>query len=105
MKAALRMTRRPVASLVIVVVLLCFFVGWPYLMIRHAVRRSDLARLAIGMTKDEVRAVLGSPNDVKDGGAEWMTWEYARWGNAGYVALHFDATGRLAQINDESVFP
>jgi hypothetical protein len=36
---------------------------------------------------------------------EEPVWEYSRWGNAGYVDVHFDEAGRLQSVNDESVFP
>lgn len=62
--------------------------------------RSQLNRLTIGMTKDEVRSVLGEPQKT---GKDY--WEYSRFGNQGWVEIHFDDAGRLAEVNDESVFP
>lgn len=87
--------------LIVFAALVGIFIGVPYLVVRPAMPRVLLHRLKMGMTKDEVRAVMGEPPTTYEGG----TWEYARFGNAGYVHLHFDDSGRLCDVNDESVFP
>lgn len=68
---------------------------------RPAMRRHLLRQVKPGMTKAEVREVLGEPQDVE---ADWQ-WEYSRWGNAGWVEVAFNKDDRVTYVNDESVFP
>ncbi len=75
--------------------------GWFYILVRPAMPRSQLNRLVIGMTKDDVRNVLGEPRENREG----SVWVYSRWGNAGWFEVHFDDASRFAEVNDESVFP
>jgi len=89
------------AASIIVAAILVVPSGWAYVLVRHAVPRPLLDRLVIGMTYEEVRDVLGVPREIR----EDSVWEYSRWGNVGWVDLHFDENGRLQNINDESVFP
>lgn len=63
--------------------------------------RHLLRQVAPGMTKADVRALLGEPQD-RDHECQW---EYSRWGNAGWVEVFFDENGTVAYVNDESVFP
>ena len=51
--------------LIVIAALLGVLVGWPYLLVRHAIPRSQLNRLVIGMTKDDVRNVLGEPREIR----------------------------------------
>ena len=87
---------------IVSVALFGIVLGIPYVLARHAMARSTLNQLAIGMTKEEVRKVLGEPRRIRE---QEAVWEYSRWGNAGYVDIHFDGVGKLQSVNDESVFP
>lgn len=100
MTASSKTTRRSWIPLTIVTALFIVFIGVPYLLVRPAMPRSKLSRLAIGMTKDEIRTVLGEPHKTGEN-----YWEYSRFGNQGWVEIHFDDAGRLVEVNDESVFP
>lgn len=100
MKSISKTTQRSWIPLIVVAALLGFFVGVPYLLVRHAMPRSKLNRSETGMAKDEGRTVLGEPHKIgKD------SWQYSRFENQGWVEIHFDDAGRLAEVNDESVFP
>ena len=57
--------------------------GWFYILVRPAMPRSQLNRLVIGMTKDDVRNVLGEPRENREG----SVWVYSRWGNAGWFEV------------------
>jgi hypothetical protein len=59
-----------------------------------------LLRNIEGATKDDVVRILGKPSD---GGAT-RTWIYTRWPNQGWVGVTFDDSGRVSEVNDESVF-
>ncbi len=72
-----------------------------YILVRPAMPYYQLNRLAVGMTKDEVRNVLGEPREIRDD----SVWEYSRWGNQGWVDVHFDDTDRFVDFNDESAIP
>lgn len=88
------------ASIIVAAIFVVPFV-WAYVLVRPAMPRSLLNHLVNGMTYEEVREVLGEPREIR----EDSVWEYSRWGNVGWVDLHFDENGRLQNINDESVFP
>lgn len=72
-----------------------------YIMARPAMPRHLLRQIAPGMTKAEVRHVLGEPQD-REGDYQW---EYWRWGNAGWVEVFFNEDGTVNYVNDESAFP
>ena len=59
-----------------------------------------LGRVQEGMSKEQVRAILGTPQEA---GAN--EWEYWRAPNPGWVEVWFNKHGRVAWINDESAFP
>lgn len=94
-------TKRSWILLIIVVGLLGVLVGLPYIVLRPAMPRSELRRLAIGKTRDDVRSVLGNPQGSQEG----PVWIYSRFGNPGWFEVHFDEVERLAFVNDESVLP
>mgnify|MGYP003333851251 CR=1 FL=1 len=80
------------------------FIGLCWLieaMIGPAVPRSRLRQIQPGMTKSEVRKLLGKPRGVE---GDWQ-WEFARPLNVGWVEIWFDDQGCVTEINDESVFP
>jgi hypothetical protein len=54
-----------------------------------------------GMTKTEVKDVLGEPQN-RPSEHEWEFW---RWGNAGWVEVWFNNNGTVNYVNDESAFP
>ncbi|HBO45266.1 MAG TPA: hypothetical protein DD670_15325 [Planctomycetaceae bacterium] len=72
-----------------------------YVMAGPVVPRSHLRQLKQGMSKSEVRAILGNPETAE----EDREWVYSRWGNPGWVEVYFDAEGRFDRVNDESPFP
>lgn len=77
-------------------------VAWlVYAMIGPAVSRSRLAQIRMGMTKSEVREVLGEPSE----NGNLHQWEFSSPLNFGWVEISFDDQGRVTEINDESVFP
>ena len=88
------------SSLLFVVWGLALVLGAAYILSRHAVPLSKLERLWPGITKAEIKKILGEPRQVVNG--EWHFW---RWGNAGWVQVSFDDHGQLKAVNDESVFP
>ncbi len=53
------------------------------------------------MTKPQVCELLGEPQDSEG----VHQWEYWRWGNAGWVEVHFNREGAVLEVNDESVIP
>ena len=59
--------------------------------------RPQLEQLKKGMTKSEVRAILGDPKVID--GSQWI---YTRWANPGWVEVYFDADERFRNVNDES---
>ncbi|NQT16793.1 MAG: hypothetical protein HQ582_28810 [Planctomycetes bacterium] len=63
--------------------------------------RHLLRQVVPGITKAEVRDILGEPAEGEDS----HTWVYQRWGNAGWVEVCFDEDGAVVEVNDESVFP
>lgn len=63
--------------------------------------RHLLRQIAPGMTKAEVRDVLGDPQN-REGDYQW---EYRRWGNAGWVEVFFNKEGTVDYVNDESAYP
>lgn len=67
--------------------------------LRPAVPIWKLKQVETGMTKQQVRDVLGEPQDIGDG-----EWTYSEWGNPGWVEISFDRSGRVTHINDESAF-
>jgi hypothetical protein len=51
-----------------------------------------------GVTKDEVRRIVGEPEEISDN-----QWLYSWWPNQGWVSISFDGNGRVAVVNDEQV--
>ncbi len=72
-----------------------------YIVAGPAVPPRLLRQVVPGMTKTEVGDLLGEPQHR---GGEHQ-WEYWRWGNAGWVEVHFNRVGTVHSVNDESVFP
>ena len=70
-----------------------------YLMFRPALPTSTLNRIHIGMSKHDVRTILGEPRDINK-----YQWTYSRFGNNGWVAIMFDEKDKVLEINDESAF-
>ena len=62
---------------------------------------AKLDSLAVGMTKAQVKAILGEPAEMTSDGH----WIYDRPPNPGWVKVYFDELGRFAGINDESPIP
>ena len=83
------------ATLLLIPVVTLYFIARP------AFDRTLLSRIAPGMTRAQVSAILGPPNDT-EGPSQW---EYWRYGNAGWVEIAFDDTDVVLWVNDESVFP
>ena len=71
-----------------------------YVVAASVVPRYQLEQLRQGMSKSEVRAILGKPTFV-EGDREWV---YRRWGNPGWVEVYFDEEGLFDHVNDESPF-
>lgn len=57
-------------------------------------------RVRPGITRSEVIAILGLPND----GMTNQSWEYVRIFNPGWFVVHFDANGEVAYVDHETVF-
>ena len=91
--------RRPLALLAVLALLLLPCCGI-YILLRPAMPRAKLAQITKGMSKSDVRRVLGEPREKK--ASDWHFW---RWGNAGWVTISFDGVEHVNQVNDESVFP
>ena len=72
-----------------------------YLPIRSAVSPALLSKVRTGMTKIQVKSILGAPDYVHNP----YQWDYARLGNVGYVSIGFDSNELVSYVNDESVFP
>lgn len=70
-------------------------------MIGPAYSRALLRQVETGMTKQQVRDILGPTSSA----ANESTWIYERSGNLGYVQVAFDQNNRVLYVNDESVFP
>ncbi len=85
--------------LVAVCALFIFFVTQCYRIGGPAMPNYLMRQLRLGMTKEEVRRLLGPPEKVYDN-----TWIYSRKGNVGWVEIWFDED-RLGSVNDESAFP
>jgi hypothetical protein len=75
--------------------------GFGYRIIGPAVPKSLLMSIKPGMSKAEVRGILGAPKNIV-GNCEW---KYGPGENVGWVEVWFDAQGRVSHINDESAFP
>ncbi|MFO1021510.1 MAG: hypothetical protein U0903_12560 [Planctomycetales bacterium] len=69
-----------------------------YLAARPAVPFSKLARLKPGMSREEVHAILGPPQDRV--GDDCLI--YRRFANPGWVEVYFNQHDKLDHINDES---
>lgn len=91
-KARLTLWTLSICSLIVLG--LCLFLG-------SVVSADKLRRLEPGMTREAVAQVIGKPSRITGDGV----WEYERWGNPGWVSVHFDGNDRLVLVNDESVFP
>lgn len=61
--------------------------------------KHHLERIQSGMSKDEVRSILGTPQ--KANAIEWTYWHSP---NPGWVEIWFDRRGRVSSVNDESAF-
>ena len=82
--------------LVAVAVAAVLFVAYPiWVMNAPAVPAWKMARLQVGMSKDQVRQLLGEPGrrDLQDDGSE--TWTYSRMTWA-ILYVDFDPQGKLA---------
>jgi SmpA/OmlA family protein len=64
-----------------------------------AIPHATLRQLKVGMPQTEVKKILGSPNVVNDE----FNWSYRPLANPGWVDVHFNASGGLEWINDESI--
>lgn len=87
---------------ILLIVVLLFLVSVPsliaYLALRPAVPFAKLARLKPGMSRAEVRAILGTPQDRV--GDDCLI--YRRFANPGWVEVYFDQHDKLDHFNDES---
>ena len=70
-------------------------------LIGPAVPKHLLQQIEIGMTKSEIKTIMGPPTRSY-GNHEW---QYSRTGNVGWVEIWFDENGAVNGINDESAFP
>ncbi|NLE37590.1 MAG: outer membrane protein assembly factor BamE [Pirellulaceae bacterium] len=95
------MCRRTALTFVFgLLVLAVIVVTWGvYVVAGPVVPRSQLRQLKQGMSKSEVRAILGNPETAE----EDQQWVYSRWGNPGWVEVHFDAEGRFDRVNSETI--
>ena len=71
-----------------------------WLATRDPVNQSEWNEIRLGMTREQVIAILGDPDRID--GTDQI--EYSRPFNAGWVEFTFDAKDRLIEKNDESVF-
>lgn len=53
------------------------------------------------MTKIQVKSILGAPDYIHNP----YQWDYAGFGNIGYVSIGFDSNDLVSYVNNESVFP
>lgn len=56
-----------------------------------------LNRIHTGMSSKQVLEILGKPESIGKQGQ----WYYSPWGNPGWMAINFDKTGVVSNINDE----
>ena len=89
---------KKIAALLILLFSISVLVG-TYVLLRPAMPRSKLDQIRLGMSQSEVRTILGSPQEERE-----EQWFYSRWGNPGYVAVSFDTSGHVIDVNDESAF-
>lgn len=61
---------------------------------------ADTFRIKDGMTKDEVRAIVGGPSRTENGGALWAYWliEDGPTAPLNPVYVSFDGDGRVAHV-------
>lgn len=60
-----------------------------------------MARIRLGDSKQQIRALLGDPSD----GSSATQWYYERLLNPGWVTVGFDAEDRVIFVDDEQLFP
>ena len=60
-----------------------------------------VAQIQSGMSRDDVRQVLGFPN----GDRSSQSWSYERTFNPGWLVVYFDANGKVTYVDHEPVFP
>jgi outer membrane protein assembly factor BamE (lipoprotein component of BamABCDE complex) len=107
------MKKRAVIIVSIVVALLAFELGREYVVYRLASNRFESGYWKLqgrtGISKEEVRAVLGEPEQVESGATDENWYWYARnhggplWrlfsSGAGYeLNVQFDKTGRMLDV-------
>lgn len=54
------------------------------------------ARLTPGMSKPQVRDLLGEPNKI-----EQSRWVYTRFANPGWCSIYWDDSDRLSDVDNE----
>lgn len=81
---------RIVAALLVLAVLGCAWVLWNF--DRPPFDLAKLERLSPGMSKSDVREVLGRPRHVGE-----ASWVYIRLGSWPLVQVYFDASGRFVR--------
>lgn len=72
-----------------------------YFSLRPAVPKYLVNNIEPGMASSKVEQILGQPQNI----ASEFEWEYWRWGNSGWLEIHFNENNRVISVNDESVFP
>lgn len=83
-----------ILGIILGIAALAYRIGGPVLP-TYQLRRIQETRA----TREEVRAIFGSPQDASDDGRAWI---YERPSNPGWVEIYFDQAGRVCDVNDES---
>ena len=69
-------------------------------LIGPAVPQRLLGKIERGMSQKQIQDILGQPREIRE---KENVWEYSRFGNQGYVDIHFNDQGFVWEINDESI--
>lgn len=59
--------------------------GISFIVFRPALPSHVIAAVKVGMTESEVRDIAGVPDEIDTNG----TWIYSRFGNPGWLEVHF----------------
>ena len=62
---------------------------------------SAVAKINEGMTQEDVRKILGTPN----GKTSQESWSYERFMNPGWLVVYFDDAGCVQYVDHEPPFP